>query len=245
MNQSKQSSVYAILAAAGLGARLAQSSGLKPKQFLQLRGKPLYQWSLLTLCNHPEIRLTVVATLEEMAPAVRFDVEQLGLSDKVAVIVGGATRQISVSRGLQAISEMNQAPEMVIVHDAARPFLSTDLIDEVISSVRRDGACTACIAASDTIKRTDGARIAETLDRDSLVLVQTPQAAKFEWLVDAHERGKQLDLKATDDAALLEAAGYKVSTAQGSKLNLKITDPEDLVLAEAIANVLAFDYPAS
>jgi 2-C-methyl-D-erythritol 4-phosphate cytidylyltransferase len=241
MNQSKQPSVYAILAAAGAGTRLAQSSGSKPKQFLQLRGKPLYQWSLLQLCKHPEIKLTVIATLEAMAPTIRSEAEQLGIGDKVLVITGGATRQISVSRGLSAISEIAPPPEMVIVHDAARPFLSTELIDEVIRTVRRDGACTACIAASDTIKRRNGERIAETLDRDSLVLVQTPQAAKFEWLVAAHEQGQQLNLTATDDAALLEAAGYPVSTARGSKLNLKVTEPEDLVLAEAIANVLAFD----
>ncbi len=226
--------VWSILVAAGVGARLAAQLEGRPKQFVQLGGRALYQWSLLTLCHHKEIEHTVVMTLPEMVERVQQEVEDLGLSDTVAVCAGGASRQATVRLGLEQIKQTGLPAEIVIVHDAARPFITGDLIDATIQAVRRYGACTTATLASDTVKIVEGEFVSRTLDRDTLVLVQTPQGARFDYLVAAHELGKGLNAQATDDAALLEAAGYPVAVVRGSKLNLKITEPEDLFLAEAM-----------
>lgn len=238
MAEPDSRSVCAILAAAGIGSRLAEKLDLKAKQFFQLAGRPIYQWSLLQLCKHPEIRYTVVVTLEEMVSTIDSEVAALGLADRVMVTAGGVTRQQSVRLGLSALSMLSPAPELVLVHDAARPFVSETIIDLSISAARKHGASTTAVPASDTIKKVEGELVAGTLDRKSLVLVQTPQVSRLDWLVSAHEKGVSLSVAATDDASLLESAGYPVAVVPGSKLNLKITEPDDLVLAEAIAAIV-------
>lgn len=209
-----------------------------PKQFRELAGRPIYQWSLKALADHEAVRLVVVATLPDSISTIQAEVEAMGLDNRATVIAGGSTRQQSVWLGLKALSQLQPPPEYVLVHDAARPFLTKEILDATIAAVRDAGACTTCVPASDTVKRIENGRIAETLDRKSLVLVQTPQAARFDWLFDAHQKAILEQRATTDDAALLEAAGHPVAVLSGSRFNLKITEPEDLILAEAIAKVL-------
>jgi 2-C-methyl-D-erythritol 4-phosphate cytidylyltransferase len=224
--------IAAILVAAGTGSRFAAGrDGTQPKQFLELKGRPLYLWSLEALLEHPEIDLVVVATLPEMVAQIQNSVN----SDKLRVTAGGATRQESVYLGLQHL-EQHGKPQYVLVHDAARPFLDRALIDSTIRAVQKYGACTVATPASDTIKKVAGDLITATLNREELVLVQTPQSARFDWLIDAHKSANDRAVGTTDDAAVLEAAGHQVAVVQGSRWNLKITTPEDLIVAEALAD---------
>lgn len=238
MSAPAKLSVCAILAAAGIGTRLREGTEELAKQFLELAGKPIYQWPLLVLSRKPEIDRIVVVTLAEMVSKIACQVADLGLSGKVSVIAGGVTRQESVRLGLEALARLDPAPDIVLVHDAARPFLTSEIVDATISAARAHGACTACVPASDTIKRVEDDLVVETLDRESLVLVQTPQAARFDWLMAAHEKAVAQGLATTDDAALLEAAGYPVAVVAGSPSNLKITERHDLAVAEALAGFL-------
>jgi 2-C-methyl-D-erythritol 4-phosphate cytidylyltransferase len=143
-------------------------------------------------------------------------------------ITGGATRSESVRRGLDAVPA---EADIIVIHDAARPLASAALFDAVIAAVR-DGADGAIpgVAVTDTVKRVDGSRVVETLDRATLVAVQTPQAFKAAALRDAHAAGGE----ATDDAALVEAAGGTVVVVPGEARNIKITTPADLRVAEAL-----------
>jgi 2-C-methyl-D-erythritol 4-phosphate cytidylyltransferase len=225
-------STAAILVAAGSGSRFSSGqSNHRPKQFLELKGQPIYSWALTTLLEHPQIDRVVVATLPEMVAEIKSAFQ----SEKLHVTTGGAHRQESVWRGLSYLDE-GEKPAYVLVHDAARPFLDRDLIDATIETVQKYGACTVATPASDTIKRVDGDLISETLDRDQLVLVQTPQAARFDWLIEGHRRAIENGFVTTDDASILEAAGRAVAVVQGSRWNIKITRPEDLIVAEALAD---------
>jgi 2-C-methyl-D-erythritol 4-phosphate cytidylyltransferase len=132
--------------------------------------------------------------------------------------------------------QQTDKPEYVLIHDAARPFVTDAIITDIISAVTIHGACTAAIACSDTVNTVNGGTLGETLDRGQLALIQTPQAARFDWLYSAHELACKNGSATTDDASVLQAAGHKVYTIKGSSYNIKITEPADLVLAEAIAS---------
>lgn len=226
----------AVLVAAGVGARCPVAG--PAKQFATLKGRPLFLWPLSVLAGEPRIGHVVVATLAGMVGAVEAAVRGLGPACPVSVIAGGATRQESVRLSLDTLSAMACPPEFALVHDAARPFLSPELVAATMEAVAKHGACTAAVAASDTVKRMKAGMVEETLDRTELVLVQTPQAGRFDWLVAAHTAAFQAGISATDDAALLEWAGHAVAVVEGSPYNLKVTRPEDLVLSEALASLL-------
>jgi 2-C-methyl-D-erythritol 4-phosphate cytidylyltransferase len=231
-------SVGAILVAAGSGLRFAQPGEAKPKQFVDLQGRPLFLWPLSVLSKHSRVNRIVVVTLSEKVPLVEQIVSDQGIADKVTVTAGGITRQESVWFGLQALYSYMSPESIVLVHDAARPFLTSATIDATILGAESSGACTVAIPASDTIKRVNNGVIETTLDRSELVYVQTPQAGRFDWLCDAHKRAREKGLATTDDAALLEATGHRVTVVPGSSNNLKVTNKEDLMLAEALAQIL-------
>ena len=182
MRSSPAPSICAILAAAGVGSRLAGVAGSGPKQFLALGGRPIYQWSLCELAGHEQVGLVVVATLSDSISTIQAQIEGLGLTGRTIIIAGGSTRQQSVWLGLKELSRRQPPPGYVLVHDAARPFLTREILDATITVVKEKGACTTCVPASDTVKRVQNGQIVETLDRNSLVLVQTPQAARYDWL---------------------------------------------------------------
>ncbi len=226
----------AILLAAGIGARCARPGDKSPKQFLAIGKHPVWVWPFLALANHKDIDRIVVTTLPDMVDTIRDHIATLPCNKEVIVTTGGATRQASVRLSLQVLEKAN--PEFVLIHDAARPFLTEQIISDTLEGVRKYGACTIGVTASDTVKKVADGVIVETLDRNTLVLVQTPQAARYDWLLKAHEQALQDDLAVTDDAAILEQAGHKVVIVKGSAHNLKITQPEDLALAEAIASIV-------
>jgi 2-C-methyl-D-erythritol 4-phosphate cytidylyltransferase len=219
-------SVEAIIVAAGRGVRMESS---RPKAFLSLAGRTLLERSLAAFLTHPRVSL-VVAAVPDPDEAARM----LGPSAGNAVLVcGGATRQESVSRGLAALPA--GAGEIILVHDAARPLVTRDVIDAVIDATVKSGAAVPGIVPTDTIKRVSGDGAVEgTLPRDSLRLAQTPQGFRGATLRDAYARAEREGFTGTDDAALVERAGGRVTIVEGSTRNIKITTPLDLILAEAI-----------
>jgi 2-C-methyl-D-erythritol 4-phosphate cytidylyltransferase len=195
--------VWAIVVAAGSGSRYG---GLK--QFDELRGKPIVQYAF---------------------DAARAACEEVVMvtPDGHAGVKGGATRSASVRAGLAAVPEH---VDIVVVHDAVRPLATASLFDAVIAAVRAGAdAAIPGVAVTDTIKRVDGDRVVETVDRAELVAVQTPQAFRADVLRKAHAEGGD----ATDDAALVEALGGRVVFVPGERANIKITTPDDLRIAEA------------
>lgn len=226
----------AILLAAGIGARCTRPGDKSPKQFLSIGEHPVWMWPFMALANHEEIDRIVIATLPDMIDTIRARVAKMSTNKDVTIITGGTTRQDSVRLSLEVLRSTK--PEFVLIHDAARPFLTAQIISDTLEGVRKYGACTTGVTASDTVKKVADGVIVETLDRNCLVLVQTPQAARFDWLLDAHEKAQQEGISVTDDAAILEHAGHKVVIVKGSPHNLKITQPEDLALADALASIV-------
>jgi 2-C-methyl-D-erythritol 4-phosphate cytidylyltransferase len=208
--------VWAIVVAGGSGSRFGDSA---PKQFLDLGGLRLIDWALAAAsvsCGG------VVAVL----PAAHL--EATTLAPGVAAVAGGSTRSASVRAGLEAVPA---DAAVIVVHDAARPLADAALFERVIAAVRAgaDGAVPG-VPVADTVKRVDPADglVLETLDRPALRAIQTPQAFAADALRQAHAGGDD----ATDDAALVEAAGGRVVVVEGDPSNLKVTGPEDLVRAE-------------
>jgi 2-C-methyl-D-erythritol 4-phosphate cytidylyltransferase len=180
----------------------------------------------IALVLAPDFRLLVEQDLASLPPA---------LGDKVFLVDGGPTRQESVLKSLEALESFN--PEYVLVHDAARPFLTDEMIDQSIAQVTEYGACSLAVPVSDTVKKGSADVLGETIERAGLFLIQTPQSALFEWLLGAHREASEKNLSTTDDAAILQAAGHHVYIVQGSAHNLKLTKPDDLALCQALATI--------
>jgi len=220
--------LVAILAAAGRGDRLGQ-----PKQLLDIAGKPMAAWSLELFESAANVDAIYVACESDLRE--RF--EALGVryapTKTRSVVAGGATRQASV---YAALSSITPAPEFVLVHDGARPFLSRDVLGRVIAAAQRTNAAIAAVPVKDTIKLARGQSIERTLSRESLWSAQTPQAFAYELFVAAHAKAIADGYAGTDDAALVEHVGAPVELVMGSYANIKITTPEDLELAQHLAS---------
>ena len=218
----KPQKIAAILVAAGSGNRYG---GALPKQYTMLAGKPLVTHALDVFLAHDAISIVQPVISDEHAECW---MDAVAARETRPAIQGGATRQESVLAGLQALE--NDAPDMVLIHDAARPFISLDLINRLLEAVAKHDAVIPSLPLSDTIKRTDGSRVGETLDRSQLIAVQTPQVFNYESILAAHRTQKGHAL--TDDAAVMEAAGNSVFHIPGEARNRKITTREDGLWAE-------------
>jgi 2-C-methyl-D-erythritol 4-phosphate cytidylyltransferase len=229
-------SFAAVLVSAGSGTRFGDESG-SAKQYQFLHGSPVYTWALSCLLEHPKIATVVLVVAEGMVEEINLDISKWitkGL-EKLSVTTGGATRQASVFNGLKLLSQQPSPPDAVLIHDAARPLLTATIIDDVIKCIEKEPACTVGTPVSDTVKRVEDHIIGETVDRTNLVAVQTPQAARFSELLKAHQRAEADGWVTTDDAAIMEMAGYKVSVVLSTRWNIKITTKEDLCICEALA----------
>jgi 2-C-methyl-D-erythritol 4-phosphate cytidylyltransferase/2-C-methyl-D-erythritol 2,4-cyclodiphosphate synthase len=219
--------VAAVVVAAGRGLR---TGGGLPKQYRQIGARPVIRTSLAVLAHHAEV--SAVQPVIHPDDAERFSdaVSDLRL---LPPVFGGATRQASVRAGLEALA--SRAPEIVLVHDAARPFASAALVTRAIAAAGRSGAAVPTLPVADTVKTVDGVgTVIGTIDRGPLRLVQTPQAFDFAALLAAHRIALAEDrVDFTDDAALAEWAGLKVATFEGEVSNVKLTTVEDFLRAEA------------
>jgi 2-C-methyl-D-erythritol 4-phosphate cytidylyltransferase/2-C-methyl-D-erythritol 2,4-cyclodiphosphate synthase len=219
--------IAVVVLAAGRGLRVG---GDTPKQYLQIAGEPVIRASLAAFLRHEDVARVQPVIQREDLPL--FQAATAGL-ELLPPIQGGATRQGSVRAGLEALS--GAAPGIVLVHDAARPFLSSALISRAIAAAAATGAAIPALPVTDTIKRVEAdGRVAETLDRATLRSVQTPQAFRFPALLEAHRRAAAAGRDDfTDDAALAEWAGLPVTVFAGEAGNIKLTSAEDFAQAEA------------
>ncbi len=207
--------------------------GAIPKQFLALGGEPLVVHSLRVLQQSPVIDEIILAVpqadldycLNDLA--VRF-----GFSKIKRVVAGGKERQDSVRHALEHVPVET---DIVIVHDAVRPFLTVDMVANVVEAARRVGGAIVALPMRDTVKQVGPNHYIErTVDRAPLWLAQTPQAFRRDRLLDAHRKAHAEGVHATDDAFLFEWAGHSVVVVEGSGENIKVTRPEDMVIGEAI-----------
>lgn len=219
----------AIIVAAGSGVRLGLNA---PKAFAEIGGISLIARSLRTLSMVAAIGEAVVTAPAGMEAAMRSLAASSGLDIPIKITAGGAERQDSVRIALELVSA---EAEIVVVHDAARPFATPAMFAACIDAAARSGGAIAAIPLADTLKRVDNGVIAATVPRAGLWRAQTPQAFRRALLLEAHARAERERIPATDDADLVERLGATVEIVQGSQINLKITTPDDLTLAGAIA----------
>jgi 2-C-methyl-D-erythritol 4-phosphate cytidylyltransferase len=219
--------VGVLLPAAGRGQR-AGAGDLK--QFRSIGGVPMLLRSVRPFAQHPRVRQIVVALPEEHATHPPAWLQDL-LGERLRTVAGGATRAASVRAALRAL---DPACALVLVHDAARPFVSREEIDAVIDAAALGTGALAAIPIADTVKRAQNGRVAATVTRNGLWRALTPQGFPRRMLEEAYARAAG-DLEATDDAALVESLGAPVVLVQGRPTNIKVTSPDDFVLAEALA----------
>jgi 2-C-methyl-D-erythritol 4-phosphate cytidylyltransferase len=222
--------VTAIVAAGGQGVRM---KGDVPKQFLMLGDRPILFHSLQRLAECPRIDdLIAVVPADHLEYTRTLLHEEYPLAKPTRVVAGGEERQDSVRAGLE---ELSLECDLVVVHDAVRPLVSNSVLVAVIQAAEKDGAATAAIQPADTIKLVDSDRqISENLPRSMLWQIQTPQAYRKDLLLRAHQRAFEDNFYGTDDSVLLERLGVRVRIVPGHPRNLKITTPDDLVMAEAL-----------
>jgi 2-C-methyl-D-erythritol 4-phosphate cytidylyltransferase / 2-C-methyl-D-erythritol 2,4-cyclodiphosphate synthase len=221
-------SIAAVIVAAGRGHR---AGGDLPKQYRHLAGEPVIRPTLAAFLAHPQI--AAVQPVIHPDDEKLFDAAAAGLH-ALPPVHGGATRQASVRAGLEALD--GSAPDIVLIHDAARPFLTGDLISRAIIAGKTHGAAVPAVAVADTVKKIDERdMVTETLDRSRLRMVQTPQAFVFGLIVEAHRRAAAAGLEDfSDDAALAEWAGHRVNVFAGETANVKLTTDDDFTRAEIV-----------
>lgn len=218
----------AVVVAAGAGRRMQRAEN---KVFLRIGGTPVLLHSLRVFAAHPAVARIVVVARAGEEERVRTLAQDLPPAKPVQVVTGGAERQDSVYAGLRAL----EGCDVVLVHDAARPFVRPQHVDRLLAAVEETGAACLGVPVKDTVKRVDAdGTIAATPPRSSLWLAQTPQAFWRALLLEAHEAARADGVAATDDAALVEWLGHPVRMVMGDYDNLKITTPEDVVVAEAL-----------
>jgi len=215
----------AIIVAAGSGSRFNSETA---KQFLLISGKPVIVHTLERFQAAPSVDAIILVLPEDQVEVFdRSTVDKL-----TSVVSGGATRAISVLNGLDVVGN---DVEIVAVHDGARPLVTVDEIELTIAKAKETGAACLVAPVTDTIKSVQGGEIAATLNRDKLRRALTPQAFKTRLLIKAFEGVDPTDL-VTDDCYLVEKLGHPIAAVEGSSRNIKITHPEDLILAEALMN---------
>lgn len=215
-------SIYAIIVAAGRGRRFG---GDLPKQYCALGTDPVLRHTVRVFLDHPKI--AGVRVLIHPDDQGLYESTVAGL-DLLSPAFGGQTRQESVCKGLESLGDLN--PDLVLIHDAARPFISYDVIDRVIEATSLAIGVIPAVKVADTIKREVDGLCGETVDRSDLWRAQTPQGFMFEDIFSAHEQLKGQEL--TDDAALMEAVGKSVKFVEGDEDNFKITTQSDLAKAQ-------------
>lgn len=222
--------ISALIVAAGQGVRMGSA---QRKQYLQLCGSPVLVHTLRVFDRCADIRsILVVVPPTELEFCKKEILPAVSPHNHVELIAGGRRRQDSVFNGLQHLGD---AQGVVLIHDGVRPLVSTALIRACIQGALQWGACIPAVQAVDTLKQIDSqGNILGTLPRESICMVQTPQAFSLPIIRRAHLEARRLGREATDDASLVEALGLPVQVINGSRENIKITTPEDLAYAEAL-----------
>ena len=232
-----------IIPAAGLGTRMAPASGAKSKkavpskQFTELSGTPILIHTLHKFAASPQVSEIYIALRKNELSGFRARLDNEGkdiLQKKVQLVEGGEHRQHSVANALAAVSAA--ADDIVLVHDAVRPFVTEEIIRDVIQAAEKYGAAIAGMPAVDTVKQVErtaaGALITATVPRERVVMAQTPQGFRYDVLKKAFDEATADGFMGTDEASLVERSGHEVAVVMGSPRNIKITTPGDMELAE-------------
>ena len=227
MHDQEAGQVAVLIPAAGEGTRL----GGRRKQFRRLGGEPLLVQTLRVFERHPEVDHLLVAAPTEATEALEVELRRVGLSKLTAVVAGGATRQESVRAALAAVP---QDVDVVLVHDAVRPFVEAEHLAAVIRAIRTDGAAALALPVVDTMRYGIEAGFGDSISREGLYRMQTPQGFRRDWFEEAHTLAGEQHLLATDDVELVQRLGRQVKIVVGSPRNIKITTPEDWELAQLL-----------
>lgn len=233
--------VTVIIPAAGLGTRMASVKDKKKpsatKQFVELKGTPILIRTLARFAAHPDVSEIYVALRNEEIAPFRQQIERESpeiLKKKPVLLEGGEHRQQSVANALAKVSA--EKNDVVLVHDAVRPFVTGEMIREVIAAATKYGAAIAGVPAVDTVKQVErtaeGALIKATIPREKIVMAQTPQGFHYAVLKKAFDEAEADGFIGTDEASLVERSGHRVAVVMGSPRNIKITTPGDLELAQ-------------
>ena len=223
--------VSAIIPVAGHGKRFG---GGIPKQFLKIGNQTIAEITLQKFVSIAEINSGVVVVSEtdrSISENLFRTIE--GFEKKFKIVIGGRERQDSVYNGLKVIPP---ATEIVVVHDGVRPLVSSHLIINSIQSAIKTGACITAIPVKDTIKRVNDSKVLETIPREDLWQIQTPQSFRYDILIEAHEKARKANYYSTDESALVEWSGHQVTIIPGEPQNIKITTPADLDLGRFYYN---------
>ncbi len=219
----------AIVPAAGRGRRMGTD---EPKLLLPLVDRPVLAWSLAVLDAHPRVVQVVVVVPPGAAETFRAALDRGPRLEKVKLLDrGGEERQASVAAGLDYVGSV---PQLVLVHDGARPLVTPPLLERVARRAASESAAIPLVPVTDTLKEVEAGSVRGTPDRRRFRLAQTPQGFWTDLLRFAYERARADGVLASDDAALVERLGHRVATVEGDEENLKLTTPLDLVIAEAI-----------
>jgi 2-C-methyl-D-erythritol 4-phosphate cytidylyltransferase len=219
----------AIIAAAGQGTRMA---GKRPKQFLELAGTPILFHTLQAFEECDAIHEIIVVIPAGDAADFLSIVQKQDFSKLAKVVSGGATRAESVLRGFQAVRKATA--EIIAIHDGVRPFVTPEEIARTVAAARQEGAAILVAAPTDTMKEVSEGAVVKTLDRAQLRNALTPQCFTYELLRRAYETADVSDPTLTDESLLVERLGVRIATVEGSSRNIKITRPEDILVAEAM-----------
>jgi len=225
---NKFPSISVVIPAGGGGVRFG---GDTPKQFLPLEGVPVIIRAMSPFYAHHRCAKIAVAVHPNWLDWMNIQVNERLWDDKVEVTAGGAERGDSVYAGLKALPET----DVVLIHDAVRPFVTEKMITETAAAAVKYGGAAAAIPLSDTLKREKDGFIENTVDRENLWRVQTPQAFRYREIIKAYEAAEKAGYKGTDDCVLTEKfAGTRIKLVMGSESNIKITLPEDLEMAKKL-----------
>ncbi|MDO8643921.1 MAG: 2-C-methyl-D-erythritol 4-phosphate cytidylyltransferase [bacterium] len=217
----------AIVPAAGLGLRMGKK---EPKQFLLLKGRPILQWTLQALEASPLIEGICLVVSPDRVEKIKKDLLEDSLKVQW-VVAGGKERQDSVRNGFREIP----ACDLVLIHDAVRPLISPKFIESIIKKASETGAAIPGLPVRETLKEgSDKNEVIRTVDRKKFWSIQTPQVFRYEVFKEAVEKSEKDSFLGTDESMLVERIGKKVSLVPGSSYNIKITTPEDLVVAEGL-----------
>lgn len=223
--------IAALIVAAGRGTRAA-SQGVGPKQYAQIGGKSVLERAIAIFADHAEIDEVKVVIHRDDDELYQLSTSTGGWAKLSEPAIGGATRQASVLRGLEALASSSQ-PDLVLIHDAARPFVSAKTISNVIAALGERPGALAALAVTDTLKRAAGGVVSGTIAREGLWRAQTPQGFHFAPILSAHRKAAEQGIDTfTDDAAIAEWAGLDVAIVEDSSGNIKITTAEDLDVAD-------------
>lgn len=220
----KNSKVAVIIAAAGRGRRVG---GPVTKQYLKIGGEPVILKTLRVFSELEEIDHIFIVTNEDYIDKCREIVESGGVKKVEAIVCGGSERQESVYNALQEVNRKRPGVEYVLIHDGARPYVNEETVLGVIKAAAENGAAAACVAMKDSVRKTFGDK-SISVDRNDYFAVQTPQGFKKSYLIEAYDKALKEGYRGTDDASLVERAGYEVKVVDGDYQNIKITTREDL-----------------